>query len=87
MEGLSTRLEILTDYNNLQGFIGTQKLLRRQAGRALKLTAYNFKIKHCAGKTNPADRLLRRLVGASKANIEATNILLTLQQKLQLARV
>ena len=53
-------------------------MLRRQAGWALKLTAYNFKIKHCAGKTNPVDRLLRRLVGAGKANIEVINILLIL---------
>ena len=87
VEGLSTRLEILTDHNNLRGFMGTQKLSRRQAGWALKLTAYDFEIKHRAGKTNPADGPSRRPVGAGEADTEATNMLPTLQQKLQLARV
>jgi hypothetical protein len=85
VEGLRTKLEVLTDHNNLRGFMGAQALSRRQAGWAVKLAAYDFDIKHREGKTNPADGLLRRPVGTGETlNVQATDMLPTLQQKLQL---
>jgi len=51
---------VLIDYNNLKGFIKVKALNRRQAKWAIALAAYNFIIKYRAGKTNPADALLRQ---------------------------
>jgi len=50
---------VLSDYNNLKGFIKVKALNRQQARWAIALAAYNFIIKYRAGKTNPADTLLR----------------------------
>jgi hypothetical protein len=66
VEGLPTKFEILTDYNNLRGFMGTQALSRRQADWALKLAPYDFEIKHRLGKSNPADGLSRRPTGTGE---------------------
>jgi len=55
---------VLSDYNNLKGFIKVKALNGRQARWAITLAAYNFIIKHRAGKTNPIDALLRRPLGA-----------------------
>jgi transposase InsO family protein len=85
VEGLSTKLEVLTDHNNLRGFMGVQALSRRQAGWAVKLAAYDFDIKHRAGKTNPADGPSRRPVGTGETpDVQATDMLPALQQKLQI---
>jgi transposase InsO family protein len=85
IEGSGVRLEVLTDHNNLRGFMGTQVLSRRQAGWAIKLAAYDFDIKHRAGKTNPADGPSRRPVGTGETpTVQATDMLPALQQKLQL---
>jgi hypothetical protein len=54
---------VLLDYNNLKGFIKVKALNRWQARWAITLAAYNFIIKHRAGKTNPVDALLRRPLG------------------------
>jgi transposase InsO family protein len=85
IEGLKIKLEVLTDHNNLRGFMGAQTLSRRQAGWAVKLAAYDFDIKHRAGKTNPADGPSRRPAGAGDSpNVRAMDMLPALQQKLQL---
>jgi hypothetical protein len=41
------------------------------------LAAFNFKVKHCLGKINPADRLLRR-VDYKQENLLLTYLLPTL---------
>jgi len=53
-------VEVLTDYNNLRGFINVKSLNGRQARWAIKLAAYNFTITHRSSKSNLADTLLRR---------------------------
>jgi transposase InsO family protein len=85
VEGLKIKLEVLTDHNNLRGFMGAQTLSRRQAGWAVKLAAYDFDIKHRAGRTNPADGPSRRPAGTGETpSVQATDMLPALQQKLQL---
>ena len=55
---------MLSDHNNLKGFIKVKALNRRQARWAITLAAYDFIIKHRAGKINPVDAPLRRPLGA-----------------------
>ena len=76
-------IKVLTNYNNLRGFIKLKELTPRQARWALKLAAYNFKITYRAGKTNPIDSLSQRpnYKGALPFN---TTLLPTLQSKLSL---
>ena len=64
------------DYNNLKGFIKVKALNGRQARWAITLAAYNFIIKYRAGKTNPADALLRRPLGVGGPPEEDTMLLL-----------
>jgi hypothetical protein len=51
---------VLTDYNNLKGFIGVTKLNGRQARWATFLASFDFVIEYRAGKTNLADAPSRR---------------------------
>jgi len=67
---------VLLDYNNLKGFIKVKALNRRQARWAITLAAYNFIIKHRAGKMNPVDALLRQPLGAGDLLEEDTILLL-----------
>lgn len=53
-------VELLTDHANLQGFMTTKALSRRQARWAEWLAAFDFKITHRPGKSNPADGPSRR---------------------------
>ena len=50
-------IEVLTDHNNLQGFMMMKSLNGRQARWVIKLLPFDFAIAHCAGRTNPADAL------------------------------
>ena len=59
IKGLLSRLKVFLDYNNLKGFIKVKALNRWQAKQAIALAAYNFIIKHKAGKMNPTDVLLK----------------------------
>jgi len=72
---------VLLDYNNLKGFIKVKALNRRQARWAITLAAYNFIIKHRAGKTNPIDAPSRRPLGVGGPPKEDT-ILPLLQRTL-----
>ena len=83
LEGSPFTIEILTDHNNLRGFMKQKELSGRQARWALKLAAYDFEIFHRSGKTNPADPTSRRpdYEGISPLN---TQLLPTLQNKLAL---
>jgi hypothetical protein len=59
--GTKDPILVLTDHNNLQGFLTKKLLNRRQARWALKLSEYNFKIVYRPGPKNAkADALTRR---------------------------
>jgi hypothetical protein len=55
---------VLSDYNNLKGFIKVKALNGQQVRWAIALTAYDFIIKYRAGKMNPVDALLRQPLSA-----------------------
>ena len=62
LEGARTKFEIWTDHKNLEYFMTSQKLNRRQARWALFLSRFNFTLKHVPGtKMGKADGLSRRL--------------------------
>ena len=56
-EGSREVIKILTDHDNLKGFLGVKSLNERQAQWAMKIAAYDFIIKHKAGKLNPVNAL------------------------------
>jgi len=61
LEEAKLEFEIWTDHKNLQYFMTSQKLNRRQARWALYLLQFNFTLKHVPGKSmGKADRLSRR---------------------------
>ena len=61
LEGAKLEFKIWTDHKNLQYFMTSQKLNRRQARWALYLSRFNFRLKHVPGKSmGKADRLSRR---------------------------
>jgi len=61
LEGAKLEFEIWTDHKNLQYFMISQKLNRRQARWALYLSRFNFTLKHVPGKSmGKADGLSRR---------------------------
>jgi len=76
LEGTTIRFEIWTDYKNLEYFIKTQKLNRRQVRWALYLLRFNFMLKHVPGsKMGKADSLSRRPdweVGVERDNEDET---------------
>ena len=78
MEGAKLEFKIWTDHKNLQYFMTSQKLNRRQAQWALYLSRFNFTLKHIPEKSmGKADRLSRRLdwqEGVEKNNEDQTLI-------------
>ena len=61
LEGTGMPVEVLSDHKNLEYFITTKKLTRRQARWAEFLAGFNFKINYRSGKKNEkADALTRR---------------------------
>ena len=78
MEGAKLEFEIWTDHKNLQYFMASQKLNRRQARWALYLSWFNFTLKHVPEKSmGKADGLSRRLdwqKGVEKDNEDQTLI-------------
>ena len=80
-EGNAHSVEVLTDYNNLQGFMNVKSLNRKQARWAMKLAIYNFMILHHSGKSNPADALLRQPDYQEEKQM-MNHLLPSLQQKL-----
>ena len=62
LEGVKLEFKIWMDHKNLQYFMTSQKLNRRQARWALYLSQFNFALKHIPGKSmGKADRLSKRL--------------------------
>jgi transposase InsO family protein len=80
--------QLLTDHANLQGFMTTKSLTRRQARWAEWLAVFDFSITHRPGKTNPADGPSRRpdyLVEGEASEVQSQERLLRqLQEKLAL---
>ena len=72
MEGVQSKFEIWTDHKNLEYFMKTQKLNRKQAQWALYLSRFDFTLKHMPEtKMGKADGLSRQLdwrVGVEKDN-------------------
>ena len=76
-------VEILTDHQNLKGFINIKSLNNQQARWAIKLAAFDFVISHRLGKMNPVDALSHRLDYEGKT-IKLNGLLSLLQKKLAL---
>jgi transposase InsO family protein len=76
-------VEVLTDHNNLRYFQTTKRLNGRQARWSQELSAYDFEISHRPGKENPADGFSRRPDYMEQKIDSATQLLPTLQRKLQ----
>ena len=78
LEGAKLKFKIWTDHKNLQYFITSQKLNRRQARWALYLSRFNFILKHVPGKSmGKADGLSKRpdwQEGVEKDNKDRTLI-------------
>jgi hypothetical protein len=83
LEGATHPVQVLTDHNNLKGFMKLKKLNPRQARWATFLAAFDFEIEHRSGKTNPADALSRRPDYASGEDT-SSGLIPTLQAKLKL---
>jgi transposase InsO family protein len=83
LEGATHPVQVLTDHNNLKGFMKLKKLNPRQARWATFLAAFDFEIEHRSGKTNPADAPSRRPDYASGEDT-SSGLIPTLQAKLKL---
>ena len=77
---------MLSDHENLKGFMGKKTLDRRQARMAMALAPYNFIVYHLPGKSNPADAPSRRPNYASVTQ-EINGLLPVLQKKLSLSEI
>ncbi|KAF4546986.1 Transposon Tf2-5 polyprotein-like protein 3 [Elsinoe fawcettii] len=83
LEGAPHAVQVLTDHNNLRGFMKLKQLNGRQARWATFLAAFDFTMEHQAGKRNPADAPSRRPDYAAEPHSRVTHLLPTLQSKLQ----
>ena len=71
----------MTDHNNLKGFMNVKMFNEWQAKWILKLTAFDFVIKHRSKKNNSANAPFQRF-DYQDINEKMQNLLPTLQQKL-----
>jgi len=61
LKGAKFKFEVWTDYKNLEYFIKTYKLNKRQAHWILYLSKFDFTLKHVSGtKMGKVDKLSRR---------------------------
>ena len=60
LEGAPHTTRVLSDYNNLRGFMGVKQLNGRQARWATYLARFDFNIEHNKGVNNLADGPSRR---------------------------
>ena len=74
-------IEILIDHNNLKGFISVKMFNEWQIKWILKLTAFDFVIKHRLKKNNSVNAPFQRF-DYQDINGEMQNLLSILQQKL-----
>ncbi len=82
LERSTHSVKVLTDHNNLCGFMNIKTLNEWQTQWAVRLAVFDFVIKHRSDKTNLTDALLRRsdYVEAISENID--RLLSMLQRKL-----
>jgi len=81
VEGSKHPVEVVTDHNNLLGFMKMKHLNGRQARWAMTLASHDFSIVHRPGKKNPADAPSRRPDYAMSAS-KPEDMLPSLQEKL-----
>ena len=61
LEDAAEQVQVITDHKNLEYFMTTKQLSRRQARWSEFLSRFNFAIQYCSGKLNSrADALTRR---------------------------
>lgn len=82
LEGAAYPIRVLTDHNNLKGFMKLKQLNGRQARWATFLASFDFEIEHRSGKTNPADAPSRRPDYLDAADTRSS-LLPTFQSKLR----
>lgn len=82
VEGNSHEITVLSDHNNLQGFMKQQHLNGRQARWCMYLSGFDFTIKHQPGKRNPADGPSRRPDYEDKSPSDRMEWMPTLQSKM-----
>jgi hypothetical protein len=82
LEGASHPVRVLTDHNNLKGFMTLKQLNGRQARWATFLASFDFEIEHRPGKSNPADAPSRR-PDYDTAEDTRSGLIPTLQAKLK----
>jgi transposase InsO family protein len=82
LEGNPHGIVVLSDHNNLQGFMKQQHLNGRQARWCMYLSGYDFVIKHQPGKKNPADGPSRRPDYDSGEKPDGMEWMPTLQNKM-----
>jgi hypothetical protein len=82
LEGNPHPIRVLLDHANLKWFMTTKALTRRQARWAERLTEFDFYIKHCPGKNNPADAPSRRAdyMEGGEGNMVSSTVLRKLQE-------
>jgi hypothetical protein len=60
LEGAQEPVTVLSDHNNLRGFMKQKELTQKQVRWLMYLAGFDFTIEHRPGKTNPADGPSRR---------------------------
>lgn len=70
LAGTKDPIEVITDHNNLRGFMAHKLLNRRQARWAEFLSEFNFRITHRAGKLNTKADSMTRLSADLPAGVE-----------------
>jgi len=82
LERSTHSVKVLTDHNNLCGFMNIKMLNEQQTQWAVRLAAFDFVIKHRSDKTNLADVLSRCLDYVEIISESIDRLLSTLQRKL-----
>jgi hypothetical protein len=86
LEGAQHTVEVISDHENLQYFMTTKVLNRRQAGWAERLAAFDFEIAWRQGVNNPADAPSRRPDYMRDVEERSQAFLPTLQNKIKWRR-
>jgi len=89
LDGSTHAIRVVTDHNNLVGFMTTPKLNGRQARWLMELAEFDFHVVYRQGKKNPADAPSRRpdyAPAQGEIDADARSMLPTLQRKLGLLR-
>ncbi len=82
LERSTHSVKVLTDHNNLHGFMNIKMLNEWQTQWAVRLAVFNFVIKHRSDKTNSVNALLRHSDYVETISESIDRLLSTLQRKL-----